>query len=59
MWMLQLVLVCKTNKDIASTGYSDDLSGAEISLKLLRVRRQPGRAAVLGADNLGTIASKV
>lgn len=25
--MLQLVLVCKTNRDIASTGYLDDFSG--------------------------------
>lgn len=31
MWMLQLVLVCKTNKDIASTGYSDNLSRDDMS----------------------------
>lgn len=27
MWMLQLVLVCKTNKGIASTSSSDNTSG--------------------------------
>lgn len=31
--MLQLVLVCKTNKDIASTGYLDNFSEHDVGLK--------------------------
>lgn len=31
MWVLQLVLVCRTNTDIASTASSEDLSGDDIS----------------------------
>lgn len=31
MWILQLVLVCKTNKDIASSDYSNTLSGDDMA----------------------------